>query len=291
MKQKRVSAVTCLCVCLFTIPLVSQSQRDLPDLVSQSITIMRGRVTNLSAQWITDQNGKHIYSTAQLELIDTYKGIAPLSLTYIGGTVDTITEVVSDMFVLKPKDEAFFFLPAQVEKFYASKITVLSIKEGGIRREEGTISARNVEEAIRSMIKNPSLKKRFKDLSETEIGPGYTAPIPAGPVKLSKVTTLPNLKPYLFWNSSTYPIIVRNAPASSPLNSTETDSSPLNDNDSTTISFLVANYGSDAAGAFSVKIYVDAQLLWTENITGLAGGYYAGRLNCYVGAADKVVKS
>jgi hypothetical protein len=282
MTQRSLSVLFVLALCLYIIPLKSQPQLDLPELVTQSINIVRARVIALSAQWIADQNGKHIYTTAQLEPITTFKGTAPASLTYIGGTVDTITEFVSDVFILQQKDEAFFFLPAHVNKFTTGKISIVSIREGVIRKDDVVIKATAIESAIRAMIKTPSLKMNFKDLSKTESDPIHTAPPQNKLPKLSKVTSLPDLRPYLIWNSNTYPIIVRKTSATSPPASSETDSSPLNDNDSTLISLCVANYGTDAAGAFLVKIYIDAQLLWTENISSLNGGYYTYPLNRYV---------
>jgi hypothetical protein len=268
-------------ICFFANTLNSQPQLDLPDLVSQSSNIMRARVTALSAQWINDQNGKHIYTTAQLEPISALKGTAPSSLIYIGGTVDTITEVVSDMFILKRLDEAFFFLPANVEKFTAGKITVLSIKEDMIRKDDAVIKATAVESAIRAMIKTPSLKMKFKDLSNNVIDPVHTAPLQNQMMKLGKVSSLPDLRPYLVWNSYNYPIIIRKTPVDT-LSSSDTDSSPLNDNDSTLISFSVANYGTDTAPAFSVKIYIDTLLFWTQNISSLTGMTYIYWLNRYV---------
>jgi hypothetical protein len=146
------------------------------------------------------------------------------------------------------------------------------------------IKAAAVESAIRAMVKNPSLKMQFKDLGNYQSDPVRTAPIQNKLLKLSKVTSLPDLVPYAIWNSGAYPIIVRNTPATSPYVATETDSSPLNDNDSTLISLCVANLGDDAAVAFSVKVYIDAQLLWTENFGSLNGWYLSYTVNRYVGS-------
>ena len=282
MTQCSLSILFVLALCLIIIPLKSQPLLDLPELVTQSVTIVRARVIALSAQWIEDQNGKHIYTTAQLEPITAFKGTAPASLTYIGGTVDTITEYVSDVFILQPQDEAFYFLPAHLNKFTTGKISIMSIREGVIRKDDAVIKAAVIESALRTMIKTPSVKMNFKDLSKNESELIHTRPLQNKMPKLSKATSLPDLRPFLIWNSSTFPIIVRKTPAASPPASSETDSAPVNDNDSTLISFSVANYGSDAAGAFFVKIYIDAQLLWTENISSLSGGFYTYPLNRYV---------
>jgi hypothetical protein len=281
MKKQTLTVLIVFGLSIFTMPLKSQPRKDLPELVSQSAVIVRAKVTALSARWITDRNGKHIYTTAQLEPIATFKGTCSPSLTFIGGTFDGVTEFVSDVFVLTLQEEAFFFLPAGVEKFTSGKTTVLKIQEDVIRRDDTSIKAAAVESAIRAMIKAPSLKMKFQDLSNTVPDPALRVPLQNGVKRLGKAASLPDLQPYLFWNSSTYPIIVRSTPATNPVSASETDSSPLNDNDTTLISLSVANYGADA-GAFTVKVYIDAQLYWTENINSLAGLYATFPLNRFV---------
>jgi hypothetical protein len=56
------------------IPLHSQSKHDLPELVHQSSLIVRAKVKAFPAQRITNQHGRHIYTTAHREHITALSG-------------------------------------------------------------------------------------------------------------------------------------------------------------------------------------------------------------------------
>lgn len=287
MKQRRMLVLSLLFLSFCTTPSVGQINRDLPDLVASSADIVRARVIGLSAQWSTDQHGKHIYTTAQLELFATYKGMPSTFLTYIGGTVDTITESVSDMFVLQLQDEAFFFIPENIDKFNASAISLLIVKNGAVKKDQASIKVGDIESAINAMVKNSTVNIKFIDLYGDKTNQKITAPLQNKSPGLYKTATAPNLVPYAIWNSSTYPIIVRNTPATVPYVASETDSSPLNDNDSTLVSLCIANMGTDPAGAFSVNVYIDTQLFWIAKYSGVSGGFLSYTSNNYIGSISQ----
>lgn len=88
-------------------------QPDLPAIVQQAGVILKGKVLYTQSQWVTDERGKHIYTSVTMHVDKRLKGEIlgdQISFEVVGGTVDDITEVVSDSHSFRKEEEAIVFL-------------------------------------------------------------------------------------------------------------------------------------------------------------------------------------
>ncbi|MFC1761318.1 IPT/TIG domain-containing protein [Planctomycetota bacterium] len=102
----------------------------LENLVKSSSLIVWGEVTQQIPFWHTDERGTHIYSTVQIKPVDWAIGPwsgEPVVLEVIGGTVDGITERVSDAPIFRVGADVIVFLkhdPPQLVLGSAGKMDV-----------------------------------------------------------------------------------------------------------------------------------------------------------------------
>ncbi|HDQ45992.1 MAG TPA: hypothetical protein ENN17_10935, partial [bacterium] len=84
----------------------------LTDLVGHAEKIVRVRVVDTRARWMTDHRGTHIYTNVTIDSRDYVRGRGGgiFSIQVMGGTVDSISQWVSHMPVFETGEEAFLFL-------------------------------------------------------------------------------------------------------------------------------------------------------------------------------------
>ncbi len=158
----------------------------IPDLVEEAAIIVRGRVERTEARWIANERGRHIHTTAYVNVAEVVKGsVTPglLSLTIVGGTVGDTTEYVSDAVAFAQGEEALLFLKGNPPSVIGGHQGKVLIVEGRAYVGTTRVLARDMLERIRVQVKDPS---RLVDL-ETIGSPSLSPHAPARTIRPTKM--------------------------------------------------------------------------------------------------------
>jgi len=238
----------------------------LPDLAARADLIVRVRVHETASRWVTDAAGRHIWTTAVLEPLAAAKGRlpdCPFQLTFVGGTVGDVTEVVTHSLVLAAGEEALLFLAGSPYRVIGGDAGKMGVFAGKVYPDGREMPVADFERALAHMLADPNLL--FPD---ERCGEGAVPPVaPAGPDKVRVGT--PNLTPYQpgGWSSK---VVV------STTTGTSTDNSPLYDTSTLYIDWAIANLGDGAtSGTFYNTLYLDgtAVATWTRTTALNASSY------------------
>ena len=279
-----------LIVFLFS-PLYAQKNDAFLNIHKNADLIVHAKVIGTQSNWINDSRGKHIYTTAELQVFKTLKGSyfpSYLNLETVGGTVGEITEVASNSYIMKKGDEYILFLQSNPMRViegnqgiitaYNNKITLAS-KTVTVDEFVATfsnmlnnkINIRNIEEfesaAILSQMKaetapSDSIRKAVLDKKNSQLNGNQS-------------TAAPNILPYKpsAWGDK---IVIKKNTITTPIGTQlAADDTPLYDTDILYLSFAFVNAGDADAGAFDTKVYIDGTLALTGSRTSLQSGYYA----------------
>ncbi|MBI9085333.1 MAG: hypothetical protein JEZ11_17190 [Desulfobacterales bacterium] len=137
---------------------------DLPAMTAQSDLILRARVRETDARWRADDAGRHIYTTVRFETLSTLKGRGPadrFEMEVIGGTVDGLTETVTDSAAFKAGEEAILFLQTNPLRLYNGRQGKIPITRDTVFFERKKVPAADFLRGLERTIAVPGKKMRI----------------------------------------------------------------------------------------------------------------------------------
>jgi PKD repeat protein len=133
---------------------------DLPQLIQASDVIVQGWVVETQSQWLPAADGRNIYTFAKIRGAVPLKGALeenPFTLKVMGGTVDGMTQDVSDTPGFSPGDEVFLFLrssPLRVVGGFQGRWSVQEGKVMGVARDGVPVEV--FTRALKTYLQDPS---------------------------------------------------------------------------------------------------------------------------------------
>ncbi len=141
-----------------------QEKQNIPKMVQRSDLIIRGKVISTESQWKENSRGRHIYTSVTVKILDKIKGNIKddvFAFEVVGGTVDDIREVVSDIPVFEINEDAIMFLagqPLTIKQGINSKIPIYN---GRVYRNDSEITVDSFIQAIRILEQDPNAPVSF----------------------------------------------------------------------------------------------------------------------------------
>lgn len=126
-------------------------QQELENLVSSSALIVWGHVSQTESYWQSDERGRHIYTTVTIQPVAWSIGEPveeTLVLEVVGGTVDGITESVSNVPAFREGEELFLFLTGSPYRLVGGRRGKLNVYEGKIYWDGNELPAEAFLEAL-----------------------------------------------------------------------------------------------------------------------------------------------
>jgi hypothetical protein len=108
----------------------------LEDLLNESTLVVWGYVARTDANWRYDERGAHIYTTVRITPLATALGgwpEEPLVFDIIGGTVEEITETVSNTPTFYPGEEVIVFVTGHPIALVSGPFSKLEVTDGKVQ--------------------------------------------------------------------------------------------------------------------------------------------------------------
>jgi len=136
-----------------------REKQDISKIVQKADLIIRGKVISAESQWKDDSRGRHIYTSVTVKILGKIKGDVKndtIAFEVVGGTVEDMIEVVSDIPSFKVDDDAVMFLsgkPLTVRQGINSKIPIYN---GSVYRDNSGITADSFIRDLKTLERNPN---------------------------------------------------------------------------------------------------------------------------------------
>ena len=150
-------------------------KRSISKMVQRSNLIIRGKVISTESQWKEDSRGRHIYTNVTVKILDKIKGKIKgkikddaFAFEVVGGTVDDIREIVSNIPVFEIDEDAIVFLaehPRTSQQVTNGKILIY---DGRVYRDDLEVTADSFIRDLKILEKTPG--------ATTPLGEKYQAP-------------------------------------------------------------------------------------------------------------------
>lgn len=260
--------------------------------------IVFAKVNNTDTRWVTDSRGKHIYTYADIQVNKVIKGSSIQSyirLETVGGEIDGIGETSSESYHIAKGEEYILLLNTNPVRVINGNQGIIPINDNKIYLEKNFIQADEFIKLFTEVINGNAVINNAREFENAIIArQARSAVLPSQELKqllLEKKNSLqngqmlaaPDLRPYkpASWSDK---IVIKNVSIPVADNITATDDSPVYDSQTLYIALCYANYGDAAAGAFSVKYYIDNVESGTLSTSGLESGYYQYYYNISIGS-------
>ena len=165
------SALSSMLIC--AVDVLSQVKRmSLNELVERADVVVRATAGNIEAKWVSDERGKHIYTTVTLSCEQVLKGTCmqnTFSLEVMGGTVDSVTERVSSSPPFKKDEEMVLFLTNKLELVGGTQGRV-RIHEGMVRKGGVNVGIEKYLEKVQSIVKDPHARPSEEEEQDAHRG-------------------------------------------------------------------------------------------------------------------------
>lgn len=149
-------------------------QPNLPDIVQQADIIIKGKVLETQSQWVTDERGKHIYTSVTMHVDERLKGEIQgdrFSFEVVGGTVDDITEFVSDSPSFVKDEEAIVYLEADPSRIIRGTHGKYQIYDGKVYINSNELTVNKFLQILQTLKEDPSAIISLAEKEELTIIP------------------------------------------------------------------------------------------------------------------------
>jgi hypothetical protein len=238
---------------------------DLSSAVLTAKLIVRGSVTETSSAWIDGPNGRNIYTRVRLSVEETIKGNSTgqyLEFRVMGGTVDGITQTVSDMATFRPKEEVVVLLYSKEGVLSDFEVLPgfgkLQVKGGSVNWANSAFPIDDFVSGLRDFMADPStslIEVLKKNKNKKDIEPYFDLDESIGAELLNvDPQGSPDLQPYQRqdWDDK---LVISNQTG------TGTTSSTIYDDERVYLDFGCWNSGDSAAGHYRYGLFIDGQLI------------------------------
>jgi hypothetical protein len=105
-------------------------QAELEDITGKSHAIVWGRISRTQSYWQSDERGRHIYTSVTIDPVFSTLGAeveSPLVFEVIGGTIEDITESVTDIPQFNQQEEVIIFLVENPYSLVTGRLSKLNV--------------------------------------------------------------------------------------------------------------------------------------------------------------------
>jgi len=262
----RSTALLLLGVMAALLPLAAEplERPDLRERVDSAGVIVHATVTDTHAEWIDDERGRNIWTTATLTPHAVLKGAlakGPLQIRFIGGIVGDIGQAATHSFHVDRGEEIILFLEADTLEPLGGPEAAIRVFDGRVFQKHRAFSREAFLDRIRNLV-SPA---------PTDTPSTGTLTIPQFPKTGASEGENKATEPNLTWYT---PGGWSDAIVTSIVTGTTTDD-VITELDSIYVDWAIANFGDAAAGPFAVELYLNGsfEARWTAG-SGLAAMTY-----------------
>ena len=146
-----------------------QEKQDISKIVKRADLIIRGKVISTDSQWQEDDRGRHIYTSVTIQILDKIKGNIKddvFTFDVVGGTVDDISEVVSDTPAFEIDEDAIMFLSGQPLTMKQGINSKIPIYNNRVYRKDSDIAVDSFIKGLKILEQDPNVKAFQEETSQ-----------------------------------------------------------------------------------------------------------------------------
>jgi hypothetical protein len=162
--------------------------------IRSAAAIVTAEVEKLTAAWVSDEHGKHIYTTVELHLFECVKGQAParFEITVVGGTVGEITESVFPSYTFTENERCMLFLQEGCREIIGTGLGKLNLVQEHVLFENKLVPTEAFVKAVAALARDPQSPATLRSVLQQYINLNDRST-----EKIERKLTLPDSNPII----------------------------------------------------------------------------------------------